>query len=81
MSAATNLFYDRIHTYFGSGKVTVAETFSDTGWTSWNRYRKTVTPTWLRKLRTQGVTQVSLMCGTRQADFTITELLSTRTAR
>lgn len=42
------------------------------------QYRKRITASWARKLRTAGVTTVALLCGGRLADFTITEILSAR---
>lgn len=70
----------RVFAYFQSGaRVTIAQTFSDgAGWQTWSRYRKTVTYAWVRKLRATGVTAVALTDGRRVADFTISELLSTR---
>lgn len=44
------------------------------GWTTTN-YRKRVSCSWLRKLKTQGVTHVGLGVGSRVADFGINEIL------
>ncbi len=76
-------FHNRLAGYFGpaAGRVVVAETFTDgAGWQGWPRYRKQITVTWARKLRAAGVTHVQLAAGGRRADFSIAELLSTRTA-
>lgn len=46
------------------------------GWKSGGFIRgKRVSCSWLRKLKKQGVTAVSLACGGYQADFTIAEIL------
>lgn len=76
-------FRNRITDYFGpaAGRVVVAETFTDgAGWKGWPRYRKEITLSWARKLRAAGVTHVQLTAAGRRADFSIAELLSTRTA-
>ena len=76
-------FYRRLADYFGAetfatrGPI-VAQTFTPAdGWVTWSRYRKTVTLSWVRKLRAQGVTHVQLVAGGRCADFTVAELLRT----
>ncbi len=54
----------------------VASTFTpDQGWKTTN-YRKRVSASWLRKLRSEGVTAVGVRCGARVADFGIDEILS-----
>lgn len=68
---------NRVYAYFKAPRVTVAQTFTPgAGWFDWTRYRKTVTHSWLRKLRRDGVAAVALTDGHRTADFTIAELLA-----
>lgn len=65
--------------YFKGGTVTVAQTFTPgAGWASWTRYRKGITFSWARKLRSSGVTAVALTDGHRVADFQLSELLNPR---
>lgn len=75
--SAARLLDSRVAAYFGPVRVTVAQTFtSGVGWESWDRYRKGVTYSWIRKLRQAGVTTVALTDGRWIADFQVTELLS-----
>jgi hypothetical protein len=46
------------------------------GWRNQRGYNKRVTCSWLRKLKGEGVTGVSLVCGNREADFTVAEILA-----
>ncbi|TDC59554.1 hypothetical protein E1258_17640 [Micromonospora sp. KC207] len=60
--------------------VTIAEEFTPgKGWLR-PKWRKSITQTYARKLRHQGVTAVQLEYGGRRADFQITELTPHRTA-
>lgn len=69
-------FNARIADYFGAPRVIVAQEFTPaTGWVGRPRFRKTMTMSWARKLRADGVTHVALAAGRRRADFTIAELL------
>jgi len=65
-----------LYAYFRTGGVIVSQTFTPgAGWQSWPRFRKTMTWSWARKLRRDGVTAVALSDGRRVADFTLAELL------
>jgi hypothetical protein len=80
MASTADSLNSKVYDYFQTPRrVVVAETFAPgAGWKVWNRYRKTVTASWVRKLRQEGVTVVALTDGRRVADFRIAELLSTR---
>jgi hypothetical protein len=69
-----------ITAYFGAealteqGHPTIGQTFvAGRGWRSYPGTKR-VSLTWLRKLRREGVTAVSIRLGTRLADFDIAEI-------
>jgi hypothetical protein len=70
-----------IRDYFGSEAVradhpAIVQCFTPgVGWTR-HPIRKRVSLTWLRKLAREGVTDVSVRCGARTADFTIREVVA-----
>jgi hypothetical protein len=68
----------RVFAYFQTGaRITIAETYDPAaGWQRWDRYRKGVTASWVRKLRATGITSIALTDGRRTADFHISELLA-----
>lgn len=64
-----------VRRYFGTGTAIVAQEFTlDKGWVRCS-FRKRVSVSWLRRLRSEGVTHVALAAEGRVADFSVAELL------